>query len=160
MLDEFSKYAVIAQAIVASIALLFILFQIWSQRHENRKWKTLDICAQYEFNENVNTAATTVRTAFAKEIPNPDDCKNATIVLNYLDGIAIGIRQGLYIETLARDHLKEIVSFYVSKILNDSFCTDLRLDKRHFYRVIEMDKKWLASEPFYSSKWFRFWKWW
>jgi hypothetical protein len=36
-------------------------------------------------------------------------------MLNYLDGVAIGICQGLYHEGLARDHLQSIVNVHVDR---------------------------------------------
>ena len=124
-------------AIVATIAAGFVYFQIKgahgdnkrqieAQREENRKWKTLEICAQYEFSEMVSVAAGKVQAAFDGDKLTDEKCaeiyRDAKIVLNYLDGIAIGVRQGLYIEDLAKDHLKQIVKFHVEKLLHVRRC--------------------------------------
>lgn len=138
-LNEYSEIATIIQSIVAvpaaiaaGIAAWLVVLQIKSQHEENMKWKTLDICAQYEFNNSVANAARKVQAAFDKGIISEQLCtdiyRDAKIVLNYLDGIAIGIKQGLYIEALARDHLKQIVRVHVERLLDFNNCKRLQLN--------------------------------
>jgi len=43
------------------------------------------------------------------------------VVLNFLDAIAIGIEQGLYIEGLAWDHLDTIVKRHVKRLIDSGF---------------------------------------
>jgi hypothetical protein len=61
-IHDWSEIATIAQGVTALIAAILIyrqiksahkdnLQQIEEQREENRKWKTLDICSQYEFSD-------------------------------------------------------------------------------------------------------------
>lgn len=129
-IHDWSEIATIAQGITALVAAAAAGYTAWlvyrqiksahedntrqieSQREENKKWKTLDICAQYEFSETVSCAAGKVQAAFDKGNPTDETCteiyRDAKVVLNYLDGIAIGVGQGLYIEELARDHLKQM----------------------------------------------------
>jgi hypothetical protein len=171
-LHDWSEIATIIQgfvsvpaAFVAGIAAIFIYFQIKSahndnlqqieaQRNENRKWKTLEICAQYEFRETISAAAAKVKTAFEEEQLMNQKCAeiycDAKLILNYLDGIAIGVRQGLYIESLARDHLKQIVRFYADKVLCD--CGRFGIDAHDFQFFIAMNAKWAEDEPYYRDE--------
>jgi hypothetical protein len=172
-LHDWSEVATVAQgavaflaAIVATIAAFLVYFQIKgahddnvrqlnTQREENRKWKTLEICAQYEFNEMVSVAAGKVQAAlYGNKLTDgkcAEICRDATVVLNYLDGIAIGVSQGLYIEDLAKDHLRQIVKFHVEKLLHDN-CTRLRLDPNDYQFVIDMNKKWQQNQPYYRAQ--------
>jgi hypothetical protein len=148
-------------AVLAGIAALLIYFQIKgahndnlrhieAQRNENRKWKTLEICAQYEFSETISAAAAKVKAGFAEEQLGNKKCSHdATLILNYLDGIAIGVRQGLYIESLARDHLKQIVRYYADKVLHD--CERFGLDANDYQFVTAMNAKWALDEPYYRD---------
>jgi hypothetical protein len=110
-----ADWAVIAQVVLAFIAGILVYFQIWSSQQESRKWKTLDICAQRELSDSLASAVEELRDFFNKD-PQPD-IKNFEskwkMILNYLDGIAIGVEQGLYIEDLVKDHLKQIVEHHV-----------------------------------------------
>jgi hypothetical protein len=175
-LHDLSDVAVIAQVIIASVAAVFVYIQIKgahndnirqieaqreenkkqieAQRDENKKWKTLDICAQYEFSQTVSAAAANVKTAYQASKPDAEKCKgiayDANIILNYLDGIAIGVKQGLYIEWLARDHLEQIVKFYVDKVLQD--CERLHLNVDDFHFITEMATKWKENKTYYCDK--------
>jgi hypothetical protein len=173
-LHDWSEVATVAQgvvallaAIVATIAAGFVYFQIKgahednerqisAQRDENRKWKTLEICAQYELSEMISVAAGRVQTAFdgEQQLTN-EKCteiyRDAKVVLNYLDGIAIGVGQGLYIEDLAKDHLKQIVKFHVDKLLHVSNCTRLRLDQNDYQFVMAMNRKWQQNQPYFND---------
>jgi hypothetical protein len=83
--------------------------QIQAQHWENKQWETLDICAQYEFNDTVSNAARNIGKAL-RDCDNPNHSKSptfsagackeiardATVLLNYLDGIAIGPLNGAH----------------------------------------------------------------
>jgi hypothetical protein len=106
-LHDWSEVATVAQgvvafvaAVVATIAARLIVFQIKgahddnvrqinAQREENKKWKTLEICAQYEFSETVSVAVRKVQAAFEGDKLTDEKCAeiyfDAKVVLNYLD---------------------------------------------------------------------------
>jgi hypothetical protein len=52
------------------------------------------------------------------------------------------VNQGLYIEDLAKDHLKQIAKFHVEKLLQVSNCMRLRLDQNDYQFVMAMNGKW------------------
>ncbi len=164
-IHDWAEIATIAQgataivAVIAAVAAACLVYrqiksahedntnQIEAQREENRKWKTLDICAQYEFSETICCAVKNIQLAFDgnKELTDEMCCKvyrDAKVVLNYLDGIAIGVGQGLYIEGLARDHLKQIVKFHVDRLLHNDNCNRLRLNPNDYQFVTDMHKQW------------------
>jgi hypothetical protein len=72
--------------------------EIDNARLEIKKWKTLEICAQYELNDNIANSARNIFIAFSKGDPDEATCKaierDVVVILNYLDDIAIGGRTG------------------------------------------------------------------
>lgn len=79
--------------------------------------------------------------------------RDVIVILNYLDGIAIGVGQGLYIEELARDHLRSIVSYHVSHLLKPSSKTKFDgLDENDYLFLMDMNSKWARSQPYYKSE--------
>jgi hypothetical protein len=154
-LHDWSDIAIIAQCLVAVAAAYFVLVQIRVQHDDNKRWKTLDICAKYEFSEVVSAAAKKIKAVYkAGSKPSDEQCNeisiDVNIVLNYLDGIAIGVKQGLYIEDLARDHLKEIVGFYTDKVLHE--CDRFNLNANDFHFLTGMNAKWKENETYYCNK--------
>lgn len=149
--------AVIAQAILAFVAALIAYFTLRANGSENRKWKTLDVCSQYEFNDRIANAADLLRQAPMQSAPQAYPWNNlrdpATIVLNYLDGIAIGVEQGLYIESLAKDHLRSIVQTHVTNLLDSTRQHQIGLVRNDFRFLVDMNQEWTRDKPFFRSTW-------
>src|SRR6266446_5991993 len=106
---------------LATIALVFVTLllvvvasrQISAGRAENRKTQTLSACSNYDLNPVMYECQRRVEAARQEKRLHADaEMLRVEIltVLNFLDAIAIGIHQGLYIETLAYDHLSGIVA--------------------------------------------------
>jgi hypothetical protein len=105
-LDAEELLALGTWALVLVTGLLFCaaLRQIRQIRHENKKAATLAACSQYDQNPSLNEALRRLWVARenGKLEKNPKQFRPYIIVLlNHLDAIAIGIEQGLYIESLA-----------------------------------------------------------
>jgi hypothetical protein len=163
--EQLTAWSSLASAI-ATVALVFVGFgsavlafrSIWSAQEENRKWNTLNVCAQHEFSGTVSAAVRALENAFAAAdgVPNREACRrlrvDAYTVLNYLDGIAIGVNQGLYIEDLAKDHLRTIVHLKVHDLLETTFAQDAPLDKQDWNFLVGMAEKWRKNEPFYGTR--------
>jgi len=69
------------------------------------------------------------------------------VVLNFLDAIAIGIDQGLYIENLAWDHLDAIVRRVVKRFIDSGLIEKVDLEREDFIRLIDMRDRWLRARP-------------
>jgi hypothetical protein len=76
-------------------------------------------------------------------------------ILNYLDGVAIGISQGLYIEALARGHMEPLVEEYCEKY-HDQELRELDIRSQNYRHLKKLRETWAAKENFYKSYW-RFW---
>jgi hypothetical protein len=55
-----------------------------------------------------------------------------------MDGVAIGISQGLYIEAIARDHMEPMVIEYRDLYLNEHEMTELNINPADFVRLKEL----------------------
>ena len=154
-----SAWSSLALAVIAVPSAIIAFLSVWSATEENRRWNTLNVCAQHEFNSEVSTAVRRIETAFVDGVPDIQKSKslrfNSYVVLNYLDGIAIGVKQGLYIEKLAKDHLRTIVRLDVGRLLETSFAEKVPLDKSHWSFLVAMADKWNKDEPYYGESWFR-----
>ena len=153
-----SEIAIIVQTIILFLAAWFAYRTIQTTERENRRWNTLNICAKYELNENVVKANDSLYAAFHKRgngKPDENECKAlqrpAIIVLNFLDGIAIGVSQGLYIEELAKDHLKTIVNGHVQNLLESDCARLLDLDRKDFHFLTAMNEKWREDKPYFQA---------
>jgi hypothetical protein len=125
---QWADWAVIAQAFLAFAAALVAYWQITAAKGESKKWKTLEACALYE-TEPIASSVVRLRHLYSQCLYNAQELSSqspglfclvddARLVLNYLDGIAIGVRQGLYIENLARDHLATIVRAHITELFD------------------------------------------
>jgi hypothetical protein len=82
-------------------------------------------------------------------------------MLNYLDGVAIGIYQGLYIEGLARDHLQSIVKVHVDRYLKIGMPKRLSIDPQNYWYIAALEQRWSAiSQPHFRDEegWLARWR--
>jgi hypothetical protein len=85
-----------------------------------REWETLKACERYNTDPVLEKA--TMRLWYASngttdyKLPGVQQ-RDIHILLNYLDGIAVGVGQGLYIETLVKDHLGPVFDHAVVEIV-------------------------------------------
>lgn len=119
-----------AMLVLATAALAGIAWQeIGSARNENRETQTLLACGRYDTDPIIFTCQERLvavksykKRNDAALIANADKIRQeALTVLNFLDAIAIGVSQGLYIEHLAREHLINIVRKHVAEFIDSGF---------------------------------------
>jgi hypothetical protein len=58
------------------------------------------------------------------------------------------VRQGLYIENLARDHLATIVITHITKLFDKKRAG---VDTTDYIRLVDMDHKWQRDRPYYNA---------
>jgi hypothetical protein len=144
---------ILATVALAAVTLALVIVgrrQIREVREENRRGMTLAACGNYDLNPIIYEC--TKRLSEAREAGElktkaRELRPQITTVLNYLDSIAIGIDQGLYIETLAWDHLHPIVSRHVKELIDSGVIEDAGLAKENFSRLLEMHRTWSRARP-------------
>src|SRR5688500_3125854 len=88
----------VATAIITFILVTVGAYQIASIRRQNRRWRTLDACERYYLDAYLGETLRRLRQAHVTNqfAGHEQDFKLDVVrLLNYLDGIAIGIFQGL-----------------------------------------------------------------
>mgnify|MGYP000005533757 CR=1 FL=1 len=115
----------VASACSATMAVLGIpifLLQVRQRSAQQRMWATVDACKLLETNTELCRAAAKLReasekgTSYTKE--TLDEAKTEIVtLLNFLDGIAIGVTQGIYEKKIAEDNLGPHVKKYVEVFL-------------------------------------------
>ena len=83
-----------------------------------REWETIKACERYNFDPVIEAATHRIweKSNKGTDYKRPEvDQRDLVVVLNYLDGIAIGVGQGLYIENLVKDHIGPLFDHAVTK---------------------------------------------
>jgi hypothetical protein len=125
-------------------------FQIESAQTENRATQTLEACGRYDTDPVIY--ACQKKLVRIKGGKKRDDAalkansllirQEALIVLNFLDAIAIGVQQKLYIEDLARAHLINIVRKHVAEFIDSGFLEAIDCPRSSYDTLIALDNKW------------------
>lgn len=139
-------------ALVAATTFLF--FAAWRQikeiRNENRKAATLAVLGQYDLNPNLYEALKTLWEARESGDLQKTPRKfrpQIVLLLNHLDAIAIGIEQGVYIESLAWDHLEFIVPPIVERYIDSNLIKQFDQSRDHWMRLCDLRDRWRRAKP-------------
>lgn len=113
-------------AAVQGFAMIAAAAIAWSQIHllrrDQKNWETLKACEKYDTDSVLMAALQILRDA-----RNSGDLTNSPkkyslemiTILNYFEGIIIGIEQRFYNEDIVYDHLKPIIEDHVSEFLSE-----------------------------------------
>ncbi len=133
----------------ATIALAVIAFlQLRALRLEQRKWQTLQACERFELDPLLNRQTELIfKASDSGKHYSPDrfvgpELQHAVInLLNYFDGIAIGIEQNLYHERIVRDHLESSLTKAVDTFLTNGLAGPA-VEANHFQVLIRVRESW------------------
>lgn len=89
--------------------------QLGVQGDREKQWRTIDACERYVYDPVFREAKRAIWEARDKgrldHIPDPLDVRqDVYILLNYFDGVGVGVKQGVYLSSIVEDHLKVVVS--------------------------------------------------
>jgi hypothetical protein len=148
----------------ATIALILIgMGQISAIKRQNRRWQTLAACDRYNYDPIMDACLSKLRDA-KKEGRFKDHEKDfrleITTVLNCLEGIALGIYQGLYIEELVRDHLQGVLIDHVDEYLTDGMPGKVEFETRDFPYALALAARWtrISRPRFRETGWWPRWR--
>jgi hypothetical protein len=138
---------------IATIVLILIglrqisigLRQMNANKWETRQWETLKACDRYNYDPILDACLRKLRDV--KKAGNFEGHEKEfrleiTTILNCLEGIAVGIYQGVYIEDLARDHLQGVVTDHVNEYLKAGAPRKIDFDAAGFPYVIALSDRW------------------
>lgn len=140
--------------------------QIQSNIDEIKTTRTLEICNRYESDPILHECMETLADAWITDTSGRKSFNHYNLaklhaikLLNYLDGIAIGVKQGLYVDEIARDHIGGILMGHVDDYLTKDPIADL--PKKDFIHLRNLYVTWSAPETLYKEpakkKWWVFW---
>ncbi len=146
----FSTAALASATSVLAVATIFLVVigrnQIVAVRKEAKQERTLAYCDRYDNDPVLDRCLR--RLGIAREagrlVKSASIRADATTVLNYLDGLAVGIAQGLYINELARDHMEPILKAHVEQYLGEK-SPDLGVSKDDYRMLLALAERWGVS---------------
>ena len=119
-------------------------------------------CGSYDQNSNIYDALQKLWAAIESGDLESEPRKfrrQMNVVLNFLDAIAIGIEQGLYIENLAWDHLDAIVKRHVKRYIDSGLIEKAGMEREDYLRLIDLRDRWQRAKPkFRDAPRWRFWR--
>lgn len=96
--------------------------QIHLLRRDQKNWETLKACEKYDTDPVLMAALQILRDARnSGELTSKPKTYSLEMItiLNYFEGIVIGIEQRFYNEDIVYDHLKPIIEDHVSEFLSE-----------------------------------------
>jgi hypothetical protein len=139
----------------AIIAVPLVLYQLRVQRIRERNWKTLEACRLYDTDPTLDKATFLLNEAMGPEDDftklTLKDHEHATVtMLNYLDGIAISVEQGIYYEAIVRDHFEFIIPKAVRGLIlgkpdpkNPSYFKPAKFhDVKYYASLVRLHHQW------------------
>jgi hypothetical protein len=147
----------VVEAIATALTAGFAFWQVLSIRIENRKTATLAACEKYDNDPVFDNYLRELSANRPDVTVNPLKYRLAiSTILNYLDGIAIGVAQGLYLDNLAKDHLEDIVKTYVGDYLLDtSKANAMAIAQQDYRHLLALYARWFKPTVAYKP----WWKW-
>lgn len=124
-------------------------WQITAVRRENKLERTLAACNRYESDAVIERCVRNLKDAEMTTSfeDSPKTYRHdVVVVLNYLDTIAIGIKQKLYEESLAKDHTRNIVKYWCEKYLNNKMAELLKIDVSDYGNLCDMANSWRKQD--------------
>ena len=111
-----------------------------------REWETLKACQRYDFDPVLENATARIWGASRNGTNYRNDGvdkRDLICVLNYLDGLATGIEQGLYIEELVKDHLDTVFDHAVVNFIHSGL-----VDRKGLMKLCAVHERWFRpSQP-------------
>ena len=131
------------------MALLVGMTQLISMRHNAKVRDTLSACERYDSDGVITQCLRNLKDGedSGKIASSPLTYSLDLItILNYFEGIAIGIDQGLYDKKVAKDHLEPIIAYYVDKYISAEAQQRFNIDGHSDYkRLIALNHEWLSG---------------
>lgn len=143
----------LATAVLAAVTVFLVLAareEIREVREEARKNRTLEIIGKYDHDPVLDRSLR--RMARARDTgrleSHPRDYRlDIVAVLNYLETLAIGIKQGLYIEALLQDFMEPIIKEHITEVIEKKLLEKIDSNPEDFEHIFVLNKKWESAKP-------------
>jgi hypothetical protein len=147
-----SEWTAVATLSLAALTVFIAGFAFWhisTIREENKKALTLDACLRYDTNPIICAAGDNLRQGLDSGDlnANPKKYRSDLVTLfNYLDTVAIGLDQSIYIEDMARDHLESIVTGHVNQYFDSGIFKAAGLDEKEMKCLLKLRNRWAGID--------------
>lgn len=132
-----------AATALATCAVGFIAwFQIGEIKRQQQGWETLRACNLYDLDPTLDRAVCAMRAARKTNMPLKEVDLEITTVLNYFEGIAIGMQQGFYDPKIVRPHLGDLMKTHCDYYFSRSIAEEAGISVDDFGGVKELLAKW------------------
>lgn len=130
----------------ATVGLAIIAWvQIAAARRENRLTQTLIACGLYDTNQVIFSACQTIMKAKDAGTLERDAYSlrlEILTVLNFLDAIAIGVSQGMYVKELVKEHMSGIMARHVRELINSPVGAASGCNAEYYPRLLALNAEW------------------
>lgn len=163
--EVFQVIVLAVQTIIIGLTLKVAKQQVDETRNEARRSRTIDACNKYDFDTVLNEALIKLNEANIPKFlnsaePTPDERSELdqlkpyiTTVLNYLDGLAIGIAQGIYENTIVHDHMRFIIRSHYKKLMQPhGLLKKFGLDEDQFANFKTLAESYLKTDTQYKTE--------
>ena len=139
-------------AVATTLLVIVAACQIRALRVQTRGWQTLAACERYDTDPVLDRSI----RRLAKAGPRKTKRRYRTdviAVLNYLDDIAIGIDQRLYVEAIVWDHMYAILTDHVREHLTGPEAAAYGIDPAGYTRLIALYERWTERRTRFRDSW-------
>lgn len=130
-------------------AVLVASYQIHKYQKSQKGWETLKACERYETDAVLDRSLLAIKAARDAQTlqANPYEVRiELTAILNYLDGIAIGVLENFYVEDIVREHLEGIMREHVEEFLNPQISAAAEYSESDWACLMKLLQKWSGSK--------------
>lgn len=110
-------------------------YQISALRNESKKWQTVKACNLYHTDPTLYRCAAEIRSKTRGKDYTfnavKDVLQEIRTIVNYLDSLAVGVCQGIYVKSIIEDNLGSITTVAVDKFLTEEFKEELAIPDLH-----------------------------
>ena len=114
-----------------------------------REWETLKACDRYDVDPILDAAMLRIYTCSERGTNYRNetiDKRDFLCVLNYLDSLATGIQQNLYIEEIIKDHMALVVRKHVTDLLESGI-----VEREGYHNLLAVHNRWLQQDVNYRA---------
>jgi hypothetical protein len=158
--EEWTALGTVSIAILTLFLVVAGIIQLRRVRSESRKTLTLQACTNYEFNAVIYHCIRRLRDAAdsgdLENNPRKHRTQIATL-LNYLDGIAIGVNQGIYSEEIVWDNLHAVIQNHMKQYVYSGLLAKAGYSVDDYKQLVDLANRWSAIRPRFHDG-FRFWR--
>jgi hypothetical protein len=145
---EWAAFTGIATAALAlaTVGVAWVAwYQIGAARAEAKKTRTLEVVSKYDHDPVLDRALR--RLARARDMgvlltKTRDYRLDIVAVMNYLETIAIGVKQEMFIAEMVRDFMEHIAKFHVDEMREGAIFEKIGVNLSGFEHIIELTNEW------------------